>query len=194
MKARGLNAKPTTDLDRWFTSLRQRENRTKIRFSGQVSRRGRRRLVLRPLHARGFDSSSGWIMMLIGGSRNMVPYGNSTPWCKFHCRCKRQGKGLDPANRIRWLEARADHWEPSSFQASNQTESRNRSSRRRRRRSNWYIEGHSESSRSGGQEMNLKYAVIFEWAENNWSTYVPDLLGCMTTGRSREETEVIFGR
>lgn len=42
--------------------------------------------------------------------------------------------------------------------------------------------------------MNVKYAVIFEPAENNWSEYVPDLPGCMTTGRSREETEVIFGR
>ena len=30
--------------------------------------------------------------------------------------------------------------------------------------------------------MSLKYAVIFERAENNWAAYVPDLPGCMTTG------------
>ena len=38
--------------------------------------------------------------------------------------------------------------------------------------------------------MNLKYAVIFEQAENNWAAYVPDLPGCITTGRTLEETEI----
>ena len=37
--------------------------------------------------------------------------------------------------------------------------------------------------------MSLKYAVIFERAENNWAAYVPDLPGCMTTGRTLEETK-----
>jgi predicted RNase H-like HicB family nuclease len=37
--------------------------------------------------------------------------------------------------------------------------------------------------------MTLKYAVIFEQAENNWAAYVPDLPGCITTGKSIEETE-----
>jgi predicted RNase H-like HicB family nuclease len=37
--------------------------------------------------------------------------------------------------------------------------------------------------------MTIKYAVIFERAENNWAAYVPDLPGCMTTGRTLEETE-----
>ena len=46
--------------------------------------------------------------------------------------------------------------------------------------------------------MNAKYAVIFERAENNWAAYVPDLPGCMTTGRTLEETklnvsEAIYG-
>ncbi len=31
-------------------------------------------------------------------------------------------------------------------------------------------------------------AIIFERAENNWAAYVPDLPGCMTTGRTLEET------
>ena len=37
--------------------------------------------------------------------------------------------------------------------------------------------------------MSLKYAVIFERAERNWAAYVPDLPGCITTGKTLEETE-----
>lgn len=36
--------------------------------------------------------------------------------------------------------------------------------------------------------MSVKYAVIFEQAKSNWAAYVPDLPGCMTTGRTLEET------
>ena len=34
----------------------------------------------------------------------------------------------------------------------------------------------------------MKYAVIIEKAEHNYSAYVPDLPGCVATGRTREET------
>jgi predicted RNase H-like HicB family nuclease len=34
-----------------------------------------------------------------------------------------------------------------------------------------------------------EYLVIFEWAGTNYSAYVPDLPGCITTGRTLEETE-----
>ena len=37
--------------------------------------------------------------------------------------------------------------------------------------------------------MSVKYAVIFERAQANWAAYVPDLPGCMTTGRMLEETK-----
>ena len=37
--------------------------------------------------------------------------------------------------------------------------------------------------------MSQRYAVIFEHAEHNWAAYVPDLPGCITTGRTLEETE-----
>ncbi len=37
--------------------------------------------------------------------------------------------------------------------------------------------------------MTVRYAVIFEQAENNWAAYVPDLPGCVTTGNTIEETE-----
>jgi len=34
----------------------------------------------------------------------------------------------------------------------------------------------------------MRYAVIIEWAETNYSAYVPDLPGCVSTGRTVEET------
>lgn len=34
-----------------------------------------------------------------------------------------------------------------------------------------------------------EYTVIFEWAGSNYSAYVPDLPGCISTGRTLEETE-----
>jgi predicted RNase H-like HicB family nuclease/predicted RNA binding protein YcfA (HicA-like mRNA interferase family) len=41
----------------------------------------------------------------------------------------------------------------------------------------------------GDEAMSPKYAVIFEEAESNWAAYVPDQPGCITTGRTLEETE-----
>jgi len=37
--------------------------------------------------------------------------------------------------------------------------------------------------------MSVRYTVIFEEAERNWSAYVPDLPGCITTGKTLGETE-----
>ena len=37
--------------------------------------------------------------------------------------------------------------------------------------------------------MSVKFAVVFEKAENNWAAYVPDVPGCITTGTTLEETE-----
>lgn len=37
--------------------------------------------------------------------------------------------------------------------------------------------------------MSVTYAVIFERAQDNWAAYVPDLPGCMTTGRTLDETK-----
>lgn len=40
------------------------------------------------------------------------------------------------------------------------------------------------------QEINImRYAVVIEKAENNYAAYVPDLLGCVATGETVEETE-----
>ena len=35
----------------------------------------------------------------------------------------------------------------------------------------------------------IEYLVIFERAGRNYSAYVPDLPGCITTGKTLEETE-----
>jgi predicted RNase H-like HicB family nuclease len=42
----------------------------------------------------------------------------------------------------------------------------------------------------GEQVMSVKYAVLFEQAENNWAAYVPDLPGCITTGKTFEQAEI----
>ncbi len=35
----------------------------------------------------------------------------------------------------------------------------------------------------------MRYAIIIEKAENNYSAYIPDLPGCVATGATVEETE-----
>lgn len=35
----------------------------------------------------------------------------------------------------------------------------------------------------------MRYAIVIEKAENNFAAYVPDLLGCVATGETVEETE-----
>ncbi len=34
----------------------------------------------------------------------------------------------------------------------------------------------------------MQYAVVIEWAEGNFSAYVPDLPGCVSTGQTVEQT------
>lgn len=36
----------------------------------------------------------------------------------------------------------------------------------------------------------MRYAIVIEKAENNYSAYVPDLPGCIATGATIEETEM----
>ena len=38
----------------------------------------------------------------------------------------------------------------------------------------------------------MRYAVVIEKAESNFSAYVPDLPGCIATGQTREETEALI--
>ena len=35
----------------------------------------------------------------------------------------------------------------------------------------------------------MRYAIVIEKAEDNYSAYVPDLLGCIATGSSVSEVE-----
>jgi predicted RNase H-like HicB family nuclease len=34
-----------------------------------------------------------------------------------------------------------------------------------------------------------RYAAVYEKAEGNWAAYVPDLPGCITTGKTLAETK-----
>jgi len=38
----------------------------------------------------------------------------------------------------------------------------------------------------------MRYAVVIERTENNYSAYVPDLPGCVATGTTVEETEQLI--
>ena len=38
-----------------------------------------------------------------------------------------------------------------------------------------------------------RYAVVYEKAARNWAAYVPDLPGCVSTGRTREDCERNIG-
>ena len=35
----------------------------------------------------------------------------------------------------------------------------------------------------------MRYAMVIEKAENNYAAYIPDLPGCVATGKTIEETE-----
>lgn len=37
-----------------------------------------------------------------------------------------------------------------------------------------------------------EYTVIYEPGLNNWSAYVPDLPGCIATGKTRSELEALI--
>ena len=37
--------------------------------------------------------------------------------------------------------------------------------------------------------MSREYTVIYERGERNWSAYVPDLPGCIATGKTRKDVE-----
>jgi predicted RNase H-like HicB family nuclease len=40
--------------------------------------------------------------------------------------------------------------------------------------------------------IGVSYAVVFERGDRNWSAYVPNLPGCVATGKTREEAEVLI--
>lgn len=38
----------------------------------------------------------------------------------------------------------------------------------------------------------MRYAIVIEQAPANYAAYVPDLPGCVATGKTREETETLI--
>ncbi|HEX5505811.1 MAG TPA: type II toxin-antitoxin system HicB family antitoxin [Thermomicrobiales bacterium] len=47
---------------------------------------------------------------------------------------------------------------------------------------------HPQSSGTATAAPALTYAVVIEWGPHNYSAYVPDLPGCVSTGKTAEET------
>ena len=35
----------------------------------------------------------------------------------------------------------------------------------------------------------MQYVIVYEQTPNNWAAYVPDLPGCIATGKTREEVD-----
>src|SRR5437016_612362 len=48
------------------------------------------------------------------------------------------------------------------------------------------------TGRDSGSETVVarEYAVVYKSGKSQWSAYVPDLPGCVATGKTREETEL----
>ncbi len=51
------------------------------------------------------------------------------------------------------------------------------------------LEQYSEAGGVEGGRGQMKYAVVFEKASNNYAAYVPDLPGYVATGGTRKEIE-----
>src|SRR5262245_24818318 len=48
------------------------------------------------------------------------------------------------------------------------------------------------NKQGSSNEASMRYAIVIEKAENNYSAYVPDLPGCIATGATIEETETLI--
>jgi predicted RNase H-like HicB family nuclease len=51
------------------------------------------------------------------------------------------------------------------------------------------MEQHSQAGRNKGKRKQMKYAVVYERSPRNYAAYVPDLPGCIATGKTRPEVE-----
>lgn len=50
----------------------------------------------------------------------------------------------------------------------------------------------SSNKQVGNREESMRYAVVIEKAESNYSAYVPDLPGCVATGATVGEVEQLI--
>src|SRR5262245_14090366 len=87
------------------------------------------------------------------------------------------------------MVSRRNEGEPPTVQARNQEWARHRSRKTQRRSRSWHTEQYPQTSWTQEVRCPLRYAIVIEKAENNYSAYVPDLPGCVATGSSIEETE-----
>jgi predicted RNase H-like HicB family nuclease/predicted RNA binding protein YcfA (HicA-like mRNA interferase family) len=60
--------------------------------------------------------------------------------------------------------------------------------------STWHVKQHNDASSTQGTQGSrrrrvMRYAIVIEKLESNYSAYVPDLPGCVATGATLEEME-----
>ncbi|MBE9126224.1 type II toxin-antitoxin system HicA family toxin [Coleofasciculus sp. LEGE 07092] len=60
--------------------------------------------------------------------------------------------------------------------------------------STWHLKQHNDASSTQGTQGRrrrrvMRYAIVIEKLESNYSAYVPDLPGCVATGATLEEME-----
>ena len=96
----------------------------------------------------------------------------------------RESPGRDKANRKGRMDAQADSRRSPGLQASDEAWDRGRPRASWRRSRAWHAFEHPETS---GAEM--RYAVVIEKTETGYSAYVPDLPGCVSVGRTRQEMD-----
>src|SRR3569623_544184 len=92
----------------------------------------------------------------------------------------------------RWLVFGDDARQPSPIQASNQAWAGDGCRQAERRSGTGDIKQHPQAGCAEGDSL-MRYAVVIEKANDNYSAYVPDLPGCIATGDSIEEVEAEIG-
>ncbi len=95
---------------------------------------------------------------------------------------------LEFLNRDGWVFG-SDPREPPAAQASWEAGTCNGCRKIERRYRAWNSQQYPEAGRPEGETL-MRYAVVIEKAERNYSAYVPDLPGCVATGATVAEVEV----
>lgn len=86
------------------------------------------------------------------------------------------------------MVSRQDSGQSPAIQASSEARARDSARALGRYSAPWYTEEHPGPGWIEGEGMK-RYAVVIEQGPDNLSAYVPDLSGCVTTGKTVEEIE-----
>ncbi|MCX7962198.1 MAG: type II toxin-antitoxin system HicB family antitoxin, partial [Burkholderiales bacterium] len=75
------------------------------------------------------------------------------------------------------------------FKHPSKPRSRDHGGKAKRRLRTRYIEQYPQAVWSEEVRPKIRYAIVIEKADSNYSAYVPDLPGCVATGATVEEVE-----